>query len=170
MAPLVLWCNPRCSSRVKMGMSGNFLSCCKSVTDPFELQEGRCDFSRDSAVEKGLISPARLASWFFSSCGWFLLNYEGDLRHLLMWPQERPVSMRVVRDLSGFLSIRCRVLSSHLERRPEAEVSSPVLTWILGFPWSLHRGIRPRLEWKYAPLLEASVRNPTDDKVMQKEA
>ena len=69
VAPLVLWCNPRCSSRVKMGMSGNFLSCCKSVTDPFELQEGRCDFSRDSAVEKGLISPARLASWFFSSCG-----------------------------------------------------------------------------------------------------
>ena len=34
-------------------MLGNFLSCIKGVKDPFEAQEGRCDFSRDAAVEKG---------------------------------------------------------------------------------------------------------------------
>ena len=39
-------------------MSGNFLSCRKGVKDPFEVQEGRCDFPRDAAAEKGLISPA----------------------------------------------------------------------------------------------------------------
>ena len=38
-------------------MSGNFLSCSKSVKDPFEVQEGRCDFLQDATVEKGLISP-----------------------------------------------------------------------------------------------------------------
>ena len=37
------------------GMSGNLLSCVKGVTYSFEAQEGRWDFSRDAAVEKGLI-------------------------------------------------------------------------------------------------------------------
>ena len=37
-------------------MSGNFLSCLKGVKYPFEAQEGRWDFSRDAAGEKGLIS------------------------------------------------------------------------------------------------------------------
>ena len=29
----------------------------KGVKDPFLVQEGRCDFPRDTAAEKGLISP-----------------------------------------------------------------------------------------------------------------
>ena len=37
-------------------MSVNFLSCFKGVNDPFEAQEGRWDFSRDTAVKKGFIS------------------------------------------------------------------------------------------------------------------
>ena len=38
-------------------MSGNILSCSKGVKDPFEVQQGRCDFAREAAAEKGLISP-----------------------------------------------------------------------------------------------------------------
>ena len=45
----------RCSSRVEMGMLGNFLSFIKGVKDPFEAQEGRWDFPRDAAGEKVLI-------------------------------------------------------------------------------------------------------------------
>ena len=30
---------------------------------------------------------------------------------------------------------------------PEPEHSSPVLTWILGYIWSLPRGVSRRLEW-----------------------
>ena len=56
MAIFELWQDPRCSSRVETGMSGDFLSYLKGVKDPFEAQEGRWDFSRDAAVEKGLIS------------------------------------------------------------------------------------------------------------------
>ena len=52
---LELWPDAWCSSLVKKGMSGNFLSCIKGVKDAFEAQEGRCDFSRDASVEKGLI-------------------------------------------------------------------------------------------------------------------
>ena len=33
------------------------------------------------------------------------------------------------------------------------EVSSPVLIWILGFFWSLPRGVSPRLEWGHARAL-----------------
>ena len=39
-----------------MGMSWKFLSCLKGVKDPFEVQEGRCNFPRDVTVEKGFIS------------------------------------------------------------------------------------------------------------------
>ena len=37
-------------------MPRNFLSCLKGVKDLFKAQEGRWDFSRDSAEEKGFIS------------------------------------------------------------------------------------------------------------------
>ena len=43
--------------------------------------------------------------------------------------------------------------SSCVESGPEAEDSSPVLTWILGYFWSLHKGFRPRLEWGHARAL-----------------
>ena len=33
----------RASSRVEMGMSGNFLSCSKGVKDPLDVPEVRCD-------------------------------------------------------------------------------------------------------------------------------
>ena len=36
-------------------MSVNFVSCLKGFTDPFEAQQGKWDFSLDTALEKGLI-------------------------------------------------------------------------------------------------------------------
>ena len=35
--------NSRASSRVETGKSGNFLSCSKSVKDPLEVPEVKCD-------------------------------------------------------------------------------------------------------------------------------
>ena len=52
--------------------------------------------------------------------------------------------------LSGFLSRRCRGLRSCLEWVPEPEDFSTVLTWILGYFWSLPRGVSPHLEWGHA--------------------
>ena len=52
--------------------------------------------------------------------------------------------------LSGFLSGRSRGLRSYVESVPEPEDSSPVVIWILGFFWSLPRGVSPRLEWGHA--------------------
>ena len=52
--------------------------------------------------------------------------------------------------LSGFLSRRCWGLRPCVESVPEPEDSSPVLTSILGYFWSLPRGVSPRLEWVHA--------------------
>ena len=57
--------------------------------------------------------------------------------------------------LSGFLSRRCPGLRSCVESVPEPEDSSPVLTWILGYFWSLPRGVSPRLEWGHAHALSS---------------
>ena len=57
--------------------------------------------------------------------------------------------------LSRFLSRRCRGLRAWVESEPEPEDSSPVLTWILGYFWSLPRGVSPRLEWGHARALSS---------------
>ena len=65
----------------------------------------------------------------------------------LALPQESQFSIQVERGLSGFLSSRFSGIWPHLGLRPEPQGSSPVLTWILGFLWSVNRGVRPRLVW-----------------------
>ena len=57
--------------------------------------------------------------------------------------------------ISGFPSLRCRGLRSCVESVPEPEHLSPVLTWILGYVWSLPRGVSPRLEWGHARALSS---------------
>ena len=86
-------------------------------------------------------------SWIFSSCAGYLSFYDRDLRDPLVWPLETPFSIRVVRVLSGFLSSWGRGLRPRVDSRLESEDSSPVWTWILQYFWSLHRAVRPRLEW-----------------------
>ena len=63
--------------------------------------------------------------------------------------------MQLLGGLSGFLSRRCRGLRSCVELVPEPEDSSPVLTWILGYVWSLPRGVSPWLEWVHARALSS---------------
>ena len=52
--------------------------------------------------------------------------------------------------LSGFLCHQCRGLRPCVESVSETENSSPVLTWILGYFWSLPMGVSPCLEWGHA--------------------
>ena len=120
-------------------MSRNFLSCIKGVKDPFEAQKGRWDFPLDAAVPNLV----------------FLSSYEWEIRDPLVWPQERPVSMRVARGLSGFIFIPCLVRGPNLELRPQPQTSSFLLTWISGFLWSFHREVRPRLLLRHASPLSS---------------
>ena len=76
-----------------------------------------------------------------------LSTYDGDLRDPFWWPLERPVPCELLGGLSGFLSCRFWGLRPWVESVPEPEDCSAVVTWILGYFWSLPRGVRPRLDW-----------------------
>ena len=105
----------------------------------------------------GLISPGGENLLDFLELLQVLSTYDGDLRDPLWWPQERPVPMRVawgpLGGLSGFISRRCWGLRPCLELGPEPEDSSPGLTWILGYFWSLPRRFSPHLEWGHSRAL-----------------
>ena len=136
-------------------MSGNFLSCSKGVKDPLEVSE----FSVITPyLPQQKWASSRLegrTSWIFSSCG--------RCSHLTMGTSgARSGGLRkgqspceLLGGLSGFLSRRCRGLGHCVESVPEPEDSSPVLTWILGYFWSLPSGVSPRLEWVDARALSS---------------
>ena len=101
----------------------------------------------------GLISPGGENLLDFLEVRQVLSTYDGDLRGPIWWPQERPVPMRVARGPLRFPSGRCKGLRPCVESVPQPEDSSPVLTWILGYFWSLPRGVSPRFEWGHASAL-----------------
>ena len=125
---------------------GNFLSCSQGVKDPLEVPEVRCDYPRDASAEMGLISPVGKNLLDFLELWLVLSTYDGDLRDPLWCPQERPVPKRVATGPLGFLSRRCWGLRPCVELEPEPEDSSPVVTWILRYFWSLPRAVNPCLE------------------------
>ena len=89
-------------------------------------------------------------SWIFSSCGWCsrLTTGTSGTRHAVIKKGQSPCELLGV--FWGFLSRRCWCLRPSVELLPEPEDSSPVLTWILGYFWSLPRGASPRLEMGHA--------------------
>ena len=114
-----------------------FLSrCCRGKGRHLRLRGESPGFSRVAAGNMG-----------------FLLSYNGDFRDPFVRPQENPVSMRVVRALSGFLSNLSQIISPHLELKPQPQGSSPVHTWISGCLLSFDRGVRLHLLWRHASLL-----------------
>ena len=82
-----------------------------------------------------------------------LSTYDGELRDPLCWPQERPVPLRVARGPLGIPLPSMPGPKTLCGSVAQPEDSSPVLTWILGFFWSLHRGVSPRLEWGHETAL-----------------
>ena len=94
-------------------------------------------------------------SWIFSTCGRFsrLTTGTSGTRSCGLRKGQSPCEL--LGGLLGFLSPRCRVLRPCVESVPEPEDSSPVLTWILGYYWSLPRGVSPCLEWGHARALSS---------------
>ena len=89
-------------------------------------------------------------SWIFSSwgrCSRLMTRTSGTRSDGLSKGQS---TCALLRGLSGFLSRRCRGLRPCVNLVPELEDSSPVLTWILGYFWSLPRGVSRSLEWGHA--------------------
>ena len=105
----------------------------------------------------GLMSPGGENLLDFLELRQVLSTYDGDLRDPLWWPQESQSPCELLGGLWGFISRQCQGLRPCVESVPEPEDSSPVLTWILGYFWSLPRGVSPRLEWGHARVLSSRV-------------
>ena len=136
-------------------MSGNFLSCSKGVKDPLEVPEVRL-VSLETPQRKWASSRLEIrTSWIFSSCGWCsgLMTGTSGTRSGGLRKGQSPGEL--LGGLSGFLYRRCRGLRPWVESVPEPEDSSPVLTWILGYFWSLPWGVSPRLESGHARALSS---------------
>ena len=101
----------------------------------------------------GFISPGGENLLDFLELRQVLSNYDGDLREPLWWLQERPVPMGVALGPLGIPLPSMPGCKTLCGVDAEPEVSSPVLTWILGYFWSLSRGVSPRLEWGHARAL-----------------
>ena len=138
--------DPRASSRVETGMSGNFLSCSKVVKDPLEVAEVRSDYPETPQHKCASSRLERRTSWIFSSCGRCSRLTTGTSRTHSGGLSEGESPSDLLGGLSGFISRRLWGLRTYAELGPEPEDSSPVLTWNLGYFWSVHMGVSPRHE------------------------
>ena len=94
-------------------------------------------------------------SWIFSSCGRCSRLTMGTSGTRSGGLRKGQSPCELLGGLSGFLSRHCRGLRSCVEWVPELEDSSPVLTWILVYFWSLPSALSPRLEWGHARALSS---------------
>ena len=92
----------------------------------------------------------RRTSWIFSSCGRCSRLTTGTSGACSGGLRKGQSPCELLGCLSGFLSPQCRGVRPCEESVPEPEYSSPVPTWILGYFWSLPRGVSPRLDWGHA--------------------
>ena len=94
-------------------------------------------------------------SWIFSSCGRCSRLRKGTSGTRSGGLRKGQSPCELLGGLSGFLSLRRRGLRPCVESVPEPEDSSPVLTCILRYFWSLPRGVSPRLDWGHARSLSS---------------
>ena len=136
-------------------MSGNFLSCSKVVKDPLEVAEVRSDYPEMPLWKWASSRLAGRTSWIFSRCGRCSQITTGTSGTRSGGLRKDQSPCELLGGLLGFLSYQSRGLRPSVESVPEPEVSCPVLTWNLGYFWSLPRGVSPRLEWGHAGVLSS---------------
>ena len=149
--------DPRASSRMETDMSGNFLSCRKGVKDPLDVQWLGV-ISLETPQRKWASSRLEgRTSWIFSSCGRCSRLRTGTSGTGSGGLRNGQSTCEMLGGFSGFLSRRCWALRPCVGSVPEPEDSCPVPTWILGYFWSLPRGVSPRLEWGHARALSSEL-------------
>ena len=103
----------------------------------------------------GLTRLEGRTSWNISSCGRCSRLTTGTSGTRSGGLRKGQSTCKLLVGFSGFLSRLCRGLRPCVESVPDPEHSSPVLTWILGYFWSLPKGVSPRLELGHARALSS---------------
>ena len=120
-----------------------------------EVLDVRCISPRDPQRKCASSLLEGRTSWIFSCCGRCSRLTTGTSGTRSGGLRKGQSPCELLGGLSGFLSRRCRGLTPCVESVPELEDSSPVLTWILGYFWSLHRGFSPRLDLGHSRALSS---------------
>ena len=94
-------------------------------------------------------------SWIFSTCGRCSRLTTGTTGTPSGGLRKGQSPCELLGSHSGFLSRRCRGLRPWVESVPEPEDSSSLLIWILGYFWSLPRGVSPHLQRGHARALSS---------------
>ena len=94
-------------------------------------------------------------SWTFSSCGRSSRLTTGTSGTRSGGLRKGQSPCELLGGLSEFLSRQCPGLKSYVESVLEPEDSTPVLTWNLGYFWSLPSGVSTRLESGHARALSS---------------
>ena len=94
-------------------------------------------------------------SWIFPSCGRCSPLTMGTTGTRSGGLRKGQSPCELLGGLSGFLSSRCWGLRPCVESVLEPEDSSPVLTWILVYFWSLTSGVSPRHKWGHTRALSS---------------
>ena len=94
-------------------------------------------------------------SWIFSSCGRCSRLTTGTSGTRSGGLRKGQSPCELLGGLSGFPSRRCGGLRPCVESVPDPEDSSPVMTWILGYFWSLPKGVSHRLVWGHERALSS---------------
>ena len=89
-------------------------------------------------------------SWIFSSCSTCSRLTTGTLGIPSGGFRKGQSPCELLEGLSLFLFRRCQGLRPCVELGLEPEDSSPVLTWIFGYFWSLSWGVSAHLVWGHA--------------------
>ena len=130
----------RASSRVETGTCGTSLVAAKVLSTLWKFQRLGV-MSLETPQRKWASSHLEgRPSWIFSSCGRCSRLTMGTSGTRSCGLRKGQSPCELLWGLSGFLSRRCRGLRPCVESVPEPEDSSPVLTWILGYFWSLPGG------------------------------
>ena len=145
-----MWAGLSCFLARGDGYVGELLELQQGCEEPFGSSRGLVNILEMPQRNWASSRLEGRTSWIFSSCGRCSRLTTGTSGTLSGGLRKGQSPCEVLGGLSGFLSRRCRGLRPCLESVPEREDSSPVLTWILGYFWSLPRGGSPRLEWGHA--------------------
>ena len=155
---LWMWAGPSCFLSSGDGYVGELLELQQGCEGPFSKFQILDVISLEKPQRKWASSRLEWrTSWIFSSCSRCsrLTTGTSGTRSGCLRKGQSPCEL--LGGLSGFLSRRCRGLRPCVESVPEPEDSSPVLTWILGYFWSLPRVVSPPLEWGHARALSSQL-------------
>ena len=152
---LWMWARLSCFLSSGDGYVGELFELQQGCEGPFGSSSIRCDYLKTPQRKWASSRLEGRTSWIFSCCGWCSRLTTGTSGTRSGGLRKGQSPCELLGGLSGFLSRRCRGLTPCVESVPELEDSSPVLTWILGYFWSLHRGFSPRLDLGHARALSS---------------